>query len=115
MTLNCVDHKEKREDGKFLQRDEFTLGDHYRVIRLTTTYEESIPMHKKGFTITNFSVRKDDEYIPEIVYHIFGKEKPEFKVQTCAYGAQRADVIEKIIAGYQEALEAVSILKLNFC
>lgn len=112
MLLNHVDHKERESNGRHLERDTFTLGEHYRVTRFVTTYED-------GEVIKNYSVSSDDEYMPEIYYDdcfgLVGRGKPAFKIQTCAYGAKSVDEIEKIIAGYQEAVEAVKVLTLNFC
>ena len=115
MTLCTVNHKEKVEDGKKYERDEFTLGKHYTVVRNITRYEDGDKMVR---ICVNLSYEdRHNNYFPEIYYEddIFGESKPEFKIQTTAYGAMNPDEIQKVIAGYQEAIEAVRILNMNFC
>lgn len=55
--------------------------------------------------------------MPEINYEdgLWTKEKSCFKIQTCAYGAMGVAEIEKVVAGYQEAMEVVKVLTMNFC
>ena len=115
MTLCTISHKEKIEDGKKYERDEYTLGKHYTVVRNITRFED-------GDRLVRIHVNLSYEdrhmnYFPEIYYEdgIFGDEEPEFKIQTTSYGAMNPDEIKKIIAGYQEAIEAVEILTKNFC
>lgn len=115
MTLCTIDYKEKVEDGKKYERTEFTLGKHYRVIRNVTWFEDGT--NYKRFWVSASYEDMRDNYIPEIHYfdgHL-DSDKPEFKVQTSAYGAMGTEDIKKIIAGYQEAIEAVAILNKNFC
>lgn len=115
MTLCTISHKEKIVDGKKYERDEFTLGQHYSVVRNITRYPD-------GDKLTRISVElsyedRHNNYFPEIYYEddFFGEEKPRFEIQTTAYGAMNPEEIKKVIAGYQEALEAVEILTKNFC
>ena len=115
MTLNSIDYKQKVDGGKRYERTEFTLGEHYRVVKNVTIYEDG-EVYKRFSVNMSFEDRHNN-YIPEIYYEdgIFGDEKPEFRIQTAGYGAMDAETIKKIIAGYQEALEAVEILNKNFC
>ena len=115
MTLCNINHMEKVEDGKKYEADEYTLGKHYTVVRNITRYPD-------GDKLTRISVNlsyedRHNNYFPEIYYEddFFGEYKPEFKIQTTAYGAMNPKEIKKVIAGYQEAMEAVEILNKNFC
>ena len=115
MTLTSINYKSKEENGKTYTMTEYTLGSHYTVARYTTKYES-------GAFLIRIEVRADykerrDNYLPEIYYHddFFGESKPRFEIQTTSYGALSAEEIKKVIAGYNEALEAVEILTKNFC
>ena len=62
------------------------------------------------------------KYVPEIYYEekmgiVNGSivRNESFEIQTTAYGPKSAEEIEKIIAGYQEAVEVVRILNKEFC
>ena len=115
MTLCTIDHKEKVENGKKYERDEFTLGKHYTVVRNITRFENG-ERYIRFYVNLSFEDRHNN-YFPEIYYEdgVFGEAKPEFKIQTAGYGAMNPEEIQKIIAGYQEAIEAVEILTKNFC
>ena len=115
MTLCTINHKEKTVNGKKYEMDEFTLGTHYTVVRNIIRLED-------GSRIVRICVNvsyedKHENYIPEIYYQddFYGEYKPEFKIQTTAYGTMNPDEIAKVITGYQEAMQAVEILTKNFC
>lgn len=115
MTLCTISHKEKIADGKKYERDEFTLGKHYTVVRNITRYEDGDVL--KRICVNVSYEDKHNNYIPEIYYEddIFGEYRPQFKIQTTSYGSMDPKEIQKVIAGYQEAMEAVEILTKNFC
>ena len=115
MTLCTINHMEKVVDGKKYERDEFTLGKHYRVVRNITRYQDGDVL--KRFRVETSYEDRYENYFPEIYYEddIFGEYKPQFKIQTTSYGAMNPEEIKKVIAGYQEAMEAVEILTKNFC
>lgn len=111
MELNFTKHMEKKyEDGELRTRDEYEIG-HYKVAWVKCFYAED-----GSENYENIQVFTADEYMPEIDYHdnFWSKEKPEFKIQTCAYGSKGVDEIEKIISGYQEAVEVVKKLTERF-
>lgn len=115
MTLCTINHMEKVENGKKYKRDKFTLGKHYTVVRNIIRYED-------GYVLKRIRVElsyedRHNNYFPEIYYEdgCFVEDKPEFKIQTTSYGAMNPEEIRKVIAGYQEAMEAVEILTKNFC
>ena len=110
MTLCSIETKEIKLETRTIKATCFTLGEHYMVTRRVCEYVD-------GTMWKDYNVMKNGEYIPEIYYNdgIFSDEKPGFKIQTTAYGAKNIDEIKKIMAGYQEAIEAVEILTKNFC
>lgn len=115
MTLTSIAYRTKEQDGKRYEGTTFILGEHYTVERYITRYENG-NVYKRY----SVNVRRDDRhenYIPEIYYwdDIFGEEKPRFEIQTTSYGALSPEEIKKVIAGYNEAVEAVEILTKNFC
>lgn len=115
MTLCTINHMEKVVDGKKYERDEFTLGNHYTVVRNITRYPDGDVLRRIQVNLSYEDMHNN--YFPEIYYEddILADIKPEFKIQTRGYGAMNPDEIEKVIAGYKEAVEAVEILTKNFC
>lgn len=115
MTLMSYDHKMMDKDGKHYESTLFTLGAHYTVERYITRYENGNVY--KRFSVNVSYDDRNENYIPEIYYwdDIFGEEKPRFEIQTTSYGALSPEEIKKVIAGYNEAVEAVEILTKNFC
>lgn len=111
MTLTSIRTEYGKRDDATYEKTEFTLGEHYRVFRLKI-------MHDNGYTFKDYTVRKNgDNYLPDIYFEddIFSDEQDaQFKIQTSAYGALDAGEIQKVIEGYQEAIEAVKILNINF-
>lgn len=102
--------KQRHEDGVVNTCEVFELGDYFVDVDKTRL--------KNGHVITLISICHsiDKEYLPSIYYRTYrNKEKNHFEIQTTAYGALDADEIRKVIAGYQQALEAVEILERNFC
>lgn len=85
----------------------YTIGN-YKVN--VTTFEEY------GSRYINIATRTEGGYFTPEVYckddyegHILG-----FEIQTTSYGALNADEIQKVIAGYNEALDVVAILTAEF-
>ena len=116
MTLKQVDYKTKEENGNKYEATTYTLGENYMVEKYIRTYDS-------GATITDIQVGYKDwrkareNYLPEIHYleDFFGKTEPRIEIQTTSYGALNPEEIKKVIAGYQEALEAAEILTKEFC
>lgn len=115
MTLMAIDYKEKTQDGNKYESTTFALGKYYMVRRFVTRFEDG-SVYKRFCVEASYEDRHDN-YIPEIYYDdgLFGDEKPRFEIQTVSYGAMSSKEIEKVIAGYTEAVEAVRILTMNFC
>ena len=113
MELKSIQVNEKAADGKLYRAEEFTLGERYEVEVYDTTYESGTAIRK----IYVEAVDRNDRYLPVIYYQtaIFGESEPRFKIQTTAYGAMDIEDIQKAIAGYQEAIEAVKVLTEAFC
>lgn len=110
MTMNLISSKTKfYENGEIRRCDIFELGK-YEVKRLTV-FQGAKVVYK------DFTISTEEEYLPTIQYNdgFFSKDAPGFTIQTTAYGAKGVKEIEKIIAGYQEAVEAVKVLTINFC
>lgn len=112
MTLNQIEERTKEENGIKYTANIYTLGDNYRVERYRTTYADG-NTNLIIYVIPN----REKKYIPEIYYrrNFFGTEKTFFEIQTTSYGALETEEIKKVIAGYQEALEAAEILNRRFC
>lgn len=123
MLLNSIDYKVLNGDkDNFEDVTIYKLGEHY------TVYKNSYKL-QSGKVLVKFSVKVSYEdrmnhYIPEIYYDddfsfLKAKEgvkaKPKFTIQTTAYGSMNVEEINKVIAGYQEAVEAAKILNMNFC
>lgn len=113
MELKSIQVNEKAADGNLYRTEEFTLGERYEVEVYDTTYESGTAIRK----IYVEAMDRNDRYLPEIYYRadIFGKREPGFKIQTTAYGSLGIEDIQKVIAGYQEAIEAVKVLTEAFC
>lgn len=110
MKLEKILEKSKRFDDHLTTLENYTLGA-YDISKFVNTYDA-------GYTLTSFTIRANglDRYMPEISYDdgIWGNGEKKFEIQTTAYGAMKADEIEKVIAGYQEAVEVVRILTKEF-
>ena len=117
MTLNHRNHinhfgaMSNKGVGRCSQEDEFTLDESYRVWRGIYKCED-------GSTMTHFGVQKldeEDKYLPKIYYKNKFEGGPVFQMQSLSFGDIGAEEAEKMIAGYQVAIEAVNILNMNFC
>jgi len=56
---------------------------------------------------------RNEGYIPEIYINrgVWGKDEPKFKIQTTSYGSLESEEIQKVIAGYNVAMETVELIK----
>lgn len=111
MTIELLEHRAKVTDAGMMTSDDFRVG-RYFVRRTGRPMED-------GTIWTNITVNKDNEarFLPDVYYEddwFSDDPKPCFKIQTTAYGALEAEDIEKVIAGYNEALEAVKMLTARF-
>lgn len=115
MTLYTISHKEKIDGSKKYERDEYTLGSHYTVVRNITRFEDGDKLIRIHVDLSYED--RYNNYFPEIYYENddLAGQNGEFKIQTTAYGTMNPDEIKKVIAGYQEAIEAVEILTKKFC
>lgn len=110
MKLNLIDHLTKIDDSKIAIYDTFEIGC-YKVDRGYKRY------HENGAEVTGYDIYSDKEYAPNIYYtESWTKDDltPEFRIQTSSYGAMKPSEIQKIIAGYQEAVEVVEVLTNTF-
>lgn len=116
MTLKQVDYKTKEENGNKYEGTTYTLGENYMVERYHTTYSNGNTYLIIYVKYANYEEARNN-YLPEIHYRddFFGKTEPRFEIQTTSYGALNPEEIKKVIAGYQEALEAAEILTKAFC
>ncbi|WP_291632242.1 hypothetical protein [Clostridium sp.] len=66
---------------------------------------------EKAFTIEGslgeINIRSTNEFVPNISWNKYDRE---FQIQTTAYGSGNIEFIKKIIAGFEEATEAVEVL-----
>ena len=111
-----MDIKKIREDnfeaqGRHYTHEHYECG-RYAVIKITSKEKEH------GWVYTTFTVKTSDKdnLLPTIYYNdcIDDTSKPKFTIQTSAYGDLEPDGIKKIIAGYNEAIEAVEALTEKF-
>lgn len=99
MGLNIITIKEAYEIGG------------YEVDHITKIYEDG--SQYESFRI---GVDIDQEYLPEITYEYDPGSSPEkrFLIMTKGYGELIPEEAEKMISGYQEAIEVVRILTEAF-
>lgn len=109
MKLTLKDHAFKIcDDGSIRTLDKFEIG-RYAVKRVNV-------FEKNRHQYMNISIYGSGEYLPEIYYDdgFWSDGAPKFTIQTTAYGAMGAEEIEKVVEGYQEAIEVVKVLEANF-
>lgn len=114
MTLQMINTRTKKEDEIVTTANVFKLGEHYEVRYTTYVY----PNGKKFECISVDVIDEDirNSFIPTITTNGWttGDDKFEFKIQTTSYGSLEPQEIQKVIAGYQEAVEAVECLNKWF-
>lgn len=111
MELKFIERKEAQDERGNYKRDEYRIGN-YVVFREMSFYNTG-----SIFDRIQVIQNREVDYIPEIYfnYDIFGeKDTREFKIQTTSYGSLSPEEIQKVIAGYNEALEVVNILTEKF-
>lgn len=115
MELKYVDYKSKLEDGKLYGSTRFGINEHYSV-EVYNIFKDGEEIYRRVGVEVSYEDRHEN-YIPEIYYQddFYGESKPRFEIQTTAYGAKSPEEIQKVIAGYQEALEVVELLTKHFC
>ena len=115
MELRQVDYKSKVEDGKLYSSTCFGVSEHY-TLEVYTIHRDGKEIYKRIGVEVSYEDRTEN-YIPEIYYQddFYGKSKPRFEIQTTAYGTKSPEEIQKVIAGYQEAVEVVELLTKHFC
>ena len=111
MELTKINHYEKDAEDKHYEATEYELGEH-----VVTRY---IPTDvNKEWTLERFDIEAKDRngYLPQIYFDdgFYGEDKKWFEIQTTSYGALTPDKIKEVIAGYEEAMEAVAILTKEF-
>ena len=113
MELKVTARRAMEENGTKHEGTAYELG-RYKVDKYIATYETGY-VYKR--IIVSVPWEERENYIPEIYYEddYYGTHTPRFEIQTAAYGALSPEEIAKVIAGYQEALEAVKILTKEFC
>ena len=105
--------KTDEENGVTYIGTEYSIGD-YQVERIEKHY-------KDGEMVENIHVSaswedRNEKFLPEIYFNDdwFGTKKKHFDIQTSSYGALAPEEIEKVIAGYQQAVEVVETLTDKF-
>lgn len=92
----------------------YKIGEHYEALHEVTTF-------KSGKKLERFRIKSNgsswSNYLPDIEFWdgTWGDEPGSFKIQTPAYGALSMEETQKLIEGYQEALEVARILTEAFC
>lgn len=109
MELIKTNYKELDHDGIHYETTEYDLGG-YEVEYYTATKGSD---RRERIHV---SVKDRRSYLPEIYYEddFYGKDKKWFDIQTTSYGAMTPDKIKEVVAGYEQALEAVAILTKEF-
>lgn len=94
-------------DNTVIVKEVFEIG-HYEIERTTETYEDGT--QKEWFRTARDT---DAEFCPEIEFQSVGGER-EFVAITPGSWEVTVDELKQLIAGYQEALEAIGVLTEAF-
>ena len=116
MKLELVEKKHKVEDGKEYTAEYYTLGG-YEVDHYTTTYTDGTVWDRVQVSHIDFMAARKN-YLPDISFEDGDSRWSDgrgFKIQTTAYGTLNPDEIQRVIDGYNTAMEAVKILTAEFC
>lgn len=84
--------------------------------------KEKCPWIPRGYMLSFYTgySGKGRQYLPDIYDHIDCRSSMDnesewaFRIQTVSYGSLHPDEIEKIISGYQTALETIQLVKEAF-
>lgn len=97
------------------ERTDYTLGS-YSVSHCFITYADGTTRERFDIKGEMFDVAGQRRYLPEIYFDdgFYGEDKKWFEIQTTSYGALTPDKIKEVVAGYEQALEAVAILTKEF-
>lgn len=106
---------ETAANGDSYEETRFFVGDYYVVTERVTRKKESGETWRRIFVSASYEGERK-YYLPQIRFEdgFLSDEKPGFEIQTAAYGAKSPAEIKKIIAGYEEAVEVVSVLEKHF-
>lgn len=116
MELKMVEMRYKEESGKECTAELYTLGA-YEVDHYVTKYADGVVWDRVQVSFIDWK-EADANYTPEIMFYDGSRSwagPRGFKIQTSAYGAKTPEEIQKVVAGYNYALEAVAILTDKFC
>lgn len=110
---NVLDKDSVSEDSRF------KIG-RYEVVRSVfkkrDRKDEELKKWFVSYSVFKNSKYGDIRYLPEIYWEGEPLSKEDrFVINTTSYGALGVEEIEKVIDGYQEAVEVVKILTKNFC
>lgn len=108
----------KLELVKEIKKEEKTCKATHKVFRIS---EYTVEVSNYEYTDSGYemiTVKKDynAEFLPDVYFisGAFGSDEKEFKIQTSSYGVLSPEDIQKVIKGYETALEVVAILTEAF-
>ncbi len=113
MNIKKINEQNFEAEGRYYTHEHYECG-RYNILKITSKEKEH------GWVYKTFSVKVSDEdrLLPRIYYNdwscIDEIAKPKFTIQTTSYGDLEPDEIKEMIAGYNEALEAVEALTKEF-
>lgn len=110
--LKLIGTQEVEDENSKSTRYEYAIGN-YRAYKDVTVYKNGSNPYESIFIAKNWELR----YLPDIYFHnLFYKKDDEktFTIQTTSYGSLNAEEIQKVVEGYQEALEVVKVLTESF-
>lgn len=106
MKFNLIEQKiVEKEDGMVVTRRTYEVG-HYIVQQIVRANEQG----DYTYYDVNQNENEDYSYLPNIYYHDTSEGQSEFRIGTASYGSQNTDTIKKIIDGYNQAVEVVTLL-----
>ncbi len=96
--------QEKTSEDGTAKMAEYQIGESY-IVRVI----DSQNLRRKYEVYPN----RNESYLPEIYIDcgIWGKDEPKFKIQTTSYGSLESEEIQKVIPGYNVAMEVVELIK----
>lgn len=109
MELVELDVRTAQDDERVITETVYKIGEY--------TVNHDVYDYVSGVTLEDITVNAgDDDYLPRIYYsRMYGDKVGHFEIQTTSYGSLPADKIEKVVAGYIDALEVVKALTKRFC
>lgn len=109
VTITVLDEKTLMdlERGRTYEGHYYQMG-HYKIDHIVTTFDCG-----ESYDRVRITTDGHERFLPDIYWEdedIDGR-CGGFKIQTTAYGALEPEDIQKVIAGYQEALEVIQLLE----